>query len=72
MTATENNRHRSGRYPRELKEAAVKRVVEGREPVAKVARDLRIKPASLYFAIRKFEALATLDQSLPATSVRPL
>jgi len=48
---------RPWRYSRELKDEAVRRVVHGREPVAKVCRDLKIKPGSLYFALRKFEVL---------------
>lgn len=53
--------NRNGRYSRELKEEAVKRVVDGREPVAQVCRELKIKPGSLYFALRKFEVLARAD-----------
>lgn len=52
---------RNGRYPRELKAEAVKRVIEGNESVAKVCQELNIKPGSLYFAIRKFEVLIRLE-----------
>jgi transposase-like protein len=45
------------RYPRELKEEAVRRVVEGRESVAHVCLDLKIKRGSVYFAIRKFKLM---------------
>jgi transposase-like protein len=59
MTDREDNRN--GRYPRELKEEAIKRVVDGHEPVARVCQELNIKPGSLYFALRKFEVLTRAD-----------
>jgi transposase-like protein len=59
MTEREDNR--SGRYPRELKEEAIRRVIDGREPVAHVCQELNIKPGSLYFALRKFEVLTRSD-----------
>lgn len=58
MTGKEENRN--GRYPRELKDEAIKRVVDG-EPVARVCEELKIKPGSLYFALRKFEVLTRSD-----------
>jgi transposase-like protein len=49
------------RYPVELKEEAVKRVVEGREPVHQVCRALAIKPGSVYLAIRKYKVMGFLQ-----------
>ena len=47
------------KFPREYKIEAVRRVVEGGEPVAGAARDLGIRADTLYAWVRAFKAQPT-------------
>lgn len=46
------------KYPREFKVEAVRRVIEGRETAAEIARALGIQPNMLYGWVRQFKAEA--------------
>jgi transposase len=46
------------KYPREFKIEAVRRVVDGGEPAAEVARALDLQPNMLYQWVRQFKAEA--------------
>jgi transposase len=46
------------KYPREFKIEAVRRVVDGGEPAAEVARALDLQPNMLYGWVRQFKAEA--------------
>ncbi len=43
------------KYPREFKIEAVRRVVDGRETAAEVARSLHLQPNMLYGWVRRFK-----------------
>lgn len=46
------------KYPREFKVEAVRRVIEGRETAAEIARALGIQPNMLYSWVRQFKSEA--------------